>query len=123
MAFRTRYGHYEFLVMPFRLTNALTIFIDLMNRMFRDFLDQFVIVFIDDILVYLKNEKDHKTHLRLVLQRLREHKLYAKFNKCKFWLPKVGFLGHVVNNHGVSVDPEKIKVVLEWPRPTNVTEV
>ena len=122
-AFRTRYGHYEFLVMPFGLTNAPAAFMDLMNRVFRDFLDQFVIVFIDDILVYSKSEKDHKTHLRLVLQRLREHKLYAKFDKCKFWLSEVGFLGHIVNRQGISVDPEKIRAVLEWSRPTNVTEV
>ena len=83
-AFRTRYGHYEFLVMPFGLTNAPVAFMDLMNRVFRDFLDQFVIVFIDDILVYSKNKKDHETYLRLVLQQLREHKMYAKFDKCQF---------------------------------------
>ena len=114
-AFRTRYGHYEFLVIPFGFTNAPVVFMDLLNRVFKDFLDQFVIVFIDDILVYSKNEKDHKTQLKLVLQRLREHKLYAKFDKCKFWLLEVGFLGHVVNSHGISMDPKKIKVVLEWP--------
>ena len=114
---------YEFLVMPFGLTNAPAAFMDLMNRVFRDFLDQFVIVFIDDILVYSKNREEHESHLRQVLQRLRSHKLYAKFDKCKFWLSEVGFLGHIVNSKGISVDPEKVKAVLEWPRPTNVTEI
>ena len=122
-AFRTRYGHYEFLVMPFGLTSAPAAFMDLMNRVFRDFLDQFVIVFIDDILVYSKNEEDHEYHLRQVLQRLRNEKLYAKFSKCKFWLQEVGFLGHIVNSQGLSVDPEKVKAVLDWSRPTNVTEI
>ena len=86
---------------------------DLMYRVFRDFLDQFVIVFIDDILVYSKNGEDHEGHLRQVLQRLRNHKLYAKFDKCKFWLSEVRFLGHIVNNKGISVDLEKVKAVLE----------
>ena len=122
-AFRTRYGHYAFLVMPFGLTNAPAAFMDLMNRVFRDFLDQFMIVFIDDILVYSKNKEDHESHLRQVLQRLRNHKLYAKFDKCQFWLSEVGFLGHIVNSKGISVDPEKVEAVLEWPRPTNVTEI
>ena len=114
-AFHTRYGHYEFLVMPFGLTNALAAFMDLMNRVFRDFLDQFVIVFIDDILVYSKDEEEHENHLRLVLQRLREHRLYAKFVKCSFWLKEVTFLGHIVNCQGIAVDPKKVKAVLEWP--------
>ena len=122
-AFRTRYGHYEFLVMPFGLTNAPIAFMDLMNQVFRDFLDPFVIVLIDDILVYFKNRKDHEADLRLVLQRLRERKLYAKFDKCQFWLDKVAFLGHIVNRDGISVDPEKIRAVLEWPQPTTVIEV
>ena len=91
--------------------------------MFRDFLDQFVIIFIDDILVYSKNKKDHEIHMRLVLQRLREHKLYAKFDKCQFWLDEVAFLGHIVNRDGISIDPEKIRAMLEWPRPTTVTKV
>ena len=82
-----------------------------------------MIVFIDDILVYFKNREDHETHLRLVLQRLREHKLYSKFDKCQFWLDEVAFLGHIVNRDGISVDPEKIRAVLEWPRATTVTEV
>ena len=100
--------------MPFRLTNTPAAFMDLMNRVFQDYLDKFIIVFIDDILVYSKNEQEHGDHLSLVLQRLREHRLYAKFDKCKFWLKEVAFLGHVVNQSGISVDPEKISAVLEW---------
>ena len=97
IAFRMRYGHYEFLVMSFGLTNAPAAFMDLMNRVFRPFLDWFVIVFIDDILVYSRSEEEHVMHLRYVLQTLREHQLYAKFSKCKFWLDQVAFLGHVVS--------------------------
>ena len=99
-AFRTRYDHYEFMVMSFGLTNAPAAFMDLMNRVFKDFLDKFVIVFIDDILVYSSTEEEHEHHLRLVLQWLREHRLYAKFSKCEFWLPQVAFLGHVVGKDG-----------------------
>ena len=87
--FRSRYGHYEFLVMPFRLTNTPTAFMDLMNQVFRPFLDQFVIMFIDDVLVYSRSEEEHEQHLRAVLQTLREHRLFVKFNKCEFWLEKV----------------------------------
>ncbi|OMO58913.1 reverse transcriptase [Corchorus capsularis] len=122
-AFRTRYGHYEFLVMPFGLTNAPAAFMDLMNRVFKDYLDKFVVVFIDDILVYSKSMEEHGEHLRLVLQILREKKLYAKFKKCEFWLDSVAFLGHVVSKDGISVDPEKVKAIVEWSRPTNATEV
>ena len=122
-AFRTRYGHYEFLVMSFRLTNTPAAFMDLMNRVFRPFLDRFVIVFIDDILVYSKNKAEHAMHLRLVLQTLREHQLYAKFLKCEFWLEEVAFLGHVVSKEGIQVDPKKIEAITEWPSPTTVTEV
>ena len=92
-AFRTRYGHYEFVVMPFGLTNAPAAFMDLMNRVFKPFLDEFVVVFIDDILVYSKNEGDHVRHLHFMLQTLREKHLFAKFNKCEFWLDRVVFLG------------------------------
>ena len=122
-AFRTRYGHYEFLVMSFGLTNAPAAFMDLMNRVFKPFLDRFVIVFIDDILVYSKSATEHEYHLRIVLQTLRDHKLYAKFSKCEFWLDQVTFLGHVVSKDGIMVDPKKVEAVQKWPRPTTVTEI
>ena len=96
---------------------------DLMNRVFKPFLDRFVIVFIDDILVYSRNEEEHALYLRLVLQTLREHQLYAKFSKCKFWLDQVAFLGHVVSGDGIQVDPKRIEAITEWPKLTTVTEV
>ena len=108
-AFQTRYGHYEFLVMSFGLTNVPAAFMDLMNRVFRPFLDRFMIVFIDDILVYSKNKAEHAMHLRMVLQTLREHQLYAKFSKCEFWLEEVAFLGHVVSKEGIQVDPKRLR--------------
>ena len=110
-AFRTRYGHFEFTVMPFGLRNASTAFMDLMHKVFQPCLDQFVVVFIDDILIYSKSEEEHEGHLRIVLQVLRDHQLYAKFSKCDFWLTEVKFLGHVVSASSVSVDPEKVEVV------------
>ena len=110
-AFRTRYGHYEFLVMPFGLTNAPAAFMDLMNRIFQPYLDQCVVVFIDDILIYSKSKEEHENHLRVVLQLLRENQLYAKFKKCEFWLDKVGFLGHIISKEGISVDPAKIEAI------------
>ncbi|KAL0540156.1 hypothetical protein IC582_024386 [Cucumis melo] len=122
-AFRTRYGHYEFRVMPFGLTNAPAVFMDLMNRIFHRYLDQFVIVFIDDILVYSVDRESHEEHLRIVLQTLREKQLYAKFSKCEFWLEQVVFLGHVVSAKGVSVDPQKVEAVVNWERPISATEV
>ncbi|KAL6178768.1 hypothetical protein ACLB2K_050286 [Fragaria x ananassa] len=122
-AFRSRYGHYEFVVIPFRLTNASVAFMDLMNMVFSPYLDRFVIVFIDDILVYLKSEKEHVKHLRLILRTLRNAQLFAKFSKCEFWLDKVGFLGCIVSAEGVSVDPQKVKVVSNWKIPTTVTEI
>ncbi|KAL0546403.1 hypothetical protein IC582_016311 [Cucumis melo] len=122
-AFRSRYGHYEFIVMSFGLTNAPAVFMNLMNRVFREFLDTFVIVFIDDILIYSKTEAEHEEHLRIVLQTLRDNKLYAKFSKCEFWLKQVSFLGHVVSKAGVSVDPAKIEAVTGWTRPSTVSEV
>ncbi|XP_050215347.1 uncharacterized protein LOC126666355 [Mercurialis annua] len=122
-AFRTRYRHYEFLVMSFRLTNAPTAFMDLMNGVFKPFLDQFVIVFMDNIMIYSCTEEEHAHHLRLVLQTLREHQLYAKFSKCEIWLTKVAFLGHVVSQSGIKVDPKKIEAVMKWKYPNSVTEV
>ena len=110
-AFRTRYGHYEFVVMPFGLTNAPAAFMDMMNRVFRDFLDKFIVVFIDDILIYSVDRETHEEHLRLALQRLREEKLYAKFSKCEFWLSEVMFLGHIISGKGVMVDPSKVQAV------------
>ena len=122
-AFRTRYGHYEFLVMPFGLTNAPAAFMDLMNRVFRPYVDQFVVVFIDDILVYSKDAQEHEQHLRIVLETLREKKLYAKLSKCDFWLKEVSFLGHIVSAEGIRVDPAKIEAVVNWKSPQNLTEV
>ncbi|KAL5769927.1 hypothetical protein ACOSP7_014081 [Xanthoceras sorbifolium] len=122
-AFRTRYGHYEFVVMPFGLTNAPAAFMDLMNRIFRPYLDQFVVVFIDDILVYSQTAEDHDRHLRVVLQILREKQLYGKLSKCEFWLPEIAFLGHIVAAEGIKADPKKIEAIVEWKPPRNVTEV
>ena len=120
---RTRYDHYEFLVIPFELTNAPTAFMDLMNRVFSPYLDKFVIVFINEILVYSGSPEEHVEHLWIVLQILRERQLYAKFSKCQFWLDKVTFLGHVLSTEGISVDPQKIEVIVNWKLPTNVSEV
>uniref|UniRef100_A0A1U7YRA6 Uncharacterized protein LOC104247112 n=2 Tax=Nicotiana sylvestris TaxID=4096 RepID=A0A1U7YRA6_NICSY len=122
-AFRTRYGHFEFLVMSFGLTNAPAAFMDLMNTIFRPYLDVFVIVFIDDILVYSRSEAEHAGHLRIVLQTLQDRKLYAKLSKCEFWLNSVAFLGHVISDEGISVDTQKIDAVKNWPRPTTPSEV
>ncbi|KAG8503456.1 hypothetical protein CXB51_001429 [Gossypium anomalum] len=122
-AFRTRYGHYEFLVMPFGLTNAPAVFMDLMNRIFRPYLDKFVVVFIDDILIYSKDDTEHAEHLRIVLQTLRDKQLYAKFSKSEFCLREVGFLGHIVSGDGIRVDPSKISAIVDWKPPKNVTEV
>ncbi|KAJ9538993.1 hypothetical protein OSB04_031726 [Centaurea solstitialis] len=122
-AFRTRYGHYEFLVMPFGLTNAPAVFMDLMNRVCRPYLDKFVIVFIEDILIYSQSKEDHEQHLRLVLELLKAEKLYAKFSKCEFWIREVHFLGHVVNEEGIHVDPAKIEAVKKWEAPKTPTEI
>ncbi|XP_073038265.1 uncharacterized protein, partial [Primulina eburnea] len=122
-AFRTRYGHYEFMVMPFGLTNAPAIFMDLMNRVFQPYLDQFIIVFIDDILIYSKSREEHSRHLRTALQVLLDRKLFAKFSKCEFWLDRVAFLGHIISSSGVEVDPSKVEAVKEWPVPNSVTEI
>ncbi|GJV42598.1 putative reverse transcriptase domain-containing protein [Tanacetum coccineum] len=122
-AFRTRYRHFEFTVMPFGLTNAPAVFMDLMNRVCKPYLDKFVIVFIDDILIYSKTKEDHEVHLGLVLELLRKEKLYAKFSKCEFWLQEVHFLGHVVNQNGIHVDPSKIEAVKNWKTPTTPFEI
>ncbi|GKE47243.1 putative reverse transcriptase domain-containing protein, partial [Tanacetum coccineum] len=121
-AFRTRYGHFEFIVMPFGLTNAPAVFMDLMNRVCRPYLDKFVIVFIDDILIYSKTQEEHVEHLRLVLGLLKKEKLYAKFSKCEFWLREVQFLGHVINGNGIHVDPSKIEAVKNWKGPRTPIE-
>ena len=123
IAFRTRYGHYEFLVMPFELTNAPTALMDLMNRVFHPYLDQFVVVFIDDILVYSKDAQEHEQHLKIVLRILREKRLFSKLSKCDFWLKEVPFLGHIVSVEGIIVDPAKIEAIVSWKPPQNVTEV
>jgi hypothetical protein len=120
IAFTMRYGLYEYLVMSFGLTNASTHFMYLMNSVFMPELDRFVMVFIDDILVYSKSMEEH---LRIVLQWLREHQLYAKFSKCEFWIKEVLFLGHVVSPEGITVDPGKVKEVLEWKPPMTVSKV
>ena len=122
-AFRIYYGHFEFTVMPFRLTNAPAAFMDLMHRVFQPYLGQFVVVFVDDILIYSQSEWEHEYNLRIVLQLLRDHQLYAKFSKCEFWLTEVRFLGHMVSASGVSVDPEKVEAVMSWERPKSVFEI
>ncbi|GJY06294.1 putative reverse transcriptase domain-containing protein [Tanacetum coccineum] len=121
--FRTRYGHYEFQVMPFRLTNAPVIFMDLMNRVCKPYLDKFVIVFIDDILIYSKSKEEHAEHLKLILDLLKKEELYAKFSKCDFWLSKIQFLGHVIDSEGNHVDPAKIESIKDWASPKTPTEI
>jgi hypothetical protein len=122
-AFSTRYGLYEFIVMSFGLTNAPAYFMNLMNKVFMEYLDRFVVVFIDDILIYSQSDSDHEEHLRLVLQKLWDNQLYAKFSKCEFWIGEVPFLGHIISNGGISVDPAKVKEIMEWRVPTTVTEI
>ena len=109
--------------MPFGLTNAPAVFMSLMNKIFRPYLDQFVVVFIDDILVYSRSEEEHEQHLRIVLQILRENQLYAKASKCEFWLNEVKFLGHVVSKNGIVVDPTKVEAVLDWRQPKTMSEI
>ncbi|GKA97785.1 putative reverse transcriptase domain-containing protein, partial [Tanacetum coccineum] len=123
MAFRTRYGHYEFQVMPFGLTNAPAVFMDLMNRVCKPYLDKFVIIFIDDILIYSKNKEEHEEHLKIILELLKKEQLYAKFLKYEFWLESVQFLGHVINNKGVHVDLAKVEAIRNWSAPTTPMEV
>nr|GFA14338.1 putative reverse transcriptase domain-containing protein [Tanacetum cinerariifolium] len=122
-AFRTRYGHYEFCVMPFDLTNAPAVFMDLMNRVCKPYLDKFVIVFIDDILIYSKDKEEHEEHLKTILELLKREQLYAKIFKCDFWLESVQFLRHVIDSEGVHVDPAKIAAIKNWATLTTPTEV
>ncbi|GJS78985.1 putative reverse transcriptase domain-containing protein [Tanacetum coccineum] len=121
-AFRTRYGHFEFQVMPFRLNNAPAVFMDLMNRVCKPYLDKFVIMFIDDILVYSKDKEDHGKNLKIILELLKKDRLYAKFSQCDFWLDSVQLLGHVIDRNGVHVDPAKIKAIRNWDAPTMPTK-
>jgi len=122
-AFMTRYGHYEYSVMPFGVTNAPSVFMEYMNRIFHAYLDRFVVVFIDDILIYSKSEEEHVDHLKIVLQVLKEKKLYARLSKCEFWLNEVSFLGHIIYGNGIAVDPSKVDAILQWETPKSVTEV
>ena len=122
-AFRTWYGHFEFMVMPFGLTNVPAALMDLMHRVFQPYLDQFVVVFMDNILIYSPSKEEREDHSRVVLQLLRDHQLYAKFNKCEFWLIEVRFLGHIVSASSVSVDPEKVEPVMSWERPKSIFEI
>ena len=121
--FRTRYGHYEFVVVPFGLTNAPNTFMCLMNSVFTNYLDNFVLVFLDDILIYSNNEEEHEEHLRLTLKFPREHKLYAKLRKCDFYKDRIHYLGHIISKEGISVELEKIEAIMNWPNPRNVTDV
>jgi hypothetical protein len=122
-SFKTRYGHYEFIVVSFGLLNAPIVFMCLMNGVFQEYLDKFVIVFLDDIPVYSKSKKEHEHHLRMVLQVLREHQLYAKLSKCSFYQNQIHYLGHIISKEGIAVDPENIEAIRGWPTPKNVTEV
>jgi hypothetical protein len=122
-AFVLRYGLYEFTMMSFGLTNAPAYFMYMMNKVFMKYLDKFVVVFIDNILVYSRNEGEHEGHLCLVLQKLQDHKLYAKLRKCEFWLKQVAFLGHVISKGGISVDPSKVQDVLSWEAPMSVSDI
>jgi hypothetical protein len=122
-AFTTRYGLYEFLVMSFGLTNAPTYFMNLMNKVFMEYLDQFVVIFIDDILIYSSNEETHEDHLRLVLQKLRDNQLYAKFTKCDFWLKEVAFIGHIVTDSGINVDPGLISEIQNWKQAKDASKI
>jgi hypothetical protein len=122
-AFLTRYGLYEYTMTSFGLTNAPTYFMYLMSKVFMEYLDKFVVIFINDILIFSKTEEEHENHLRKVLEKLRSNQLYAKFSKCEFWLTEVAFLRHVISARGVSIDPSKVKDVLNWMPPTNASEI
>ena len=122
-AFKTRYGNFEFTMMSFGLRNAPATFMDLMHKVFQPYLDQFVVVFVDDILINSEFEEEHEGHLRIVLQILRDHQLYTKFSKCEFCLTEVRFLGHVVSASGVSIYPKKIEAIMSWEIPKSVFEI
>jgi hypothetical protein len=122
-AFVSRYGLYEYMVISFGLTNAPAYFMYLMNKVFMEYLDKFVVVFIDDILVHSRSEEEHEEHLCLALQKLRENRLYAKLSKCEFWMKQVAFLGHVISKGGISMDPSKVQDVLSWNAPTSVGDI
>jgi hypothetical protein len=122
-AFVLRYGLYEFMVLSFGLTNAATYIMYMMNKVFMEYLDKFIMVFINDILVYSRSEEEHEGHIHLVLQKLQDHKLYAKLSKCEFWLKQVAFLGHVISKRGIFVDPSKVQDVLSWKAPTSVGDI
>jgi hypothetical protein len=120
---RTRYGHYEFTVMSFGLSNAQEVFMRMMNKVSKEYLDKFVIVFLDDIFIYSGTKEEHEKHLRMVLQVFREHKLYAKLSKCIFYQKKIHYLGHIISGDGITIDLEKIEAIRGWPTPRNVTKV
>jgi hypothetical protein len=121
-SFRTRYKHYEFMVVPFGLSNSLVVFKFLMNGVFKEYLDKFVIMFLDDILIYSKVEGEHEQHLRMVPKVLRENKFYVKLSKCIFYQNKIHYLGHIISEDGITVDLENIEAIIQWPTPRNVTE-
>jgi hypothetical protein len=121
--FSSRYGLYEFIVMSIGLTNAPAYFMNLMNKVFMEYLDKFVVVFIDDILVYSKDDGEHEGHLRMVLQKLRDNRLYAKYSKCEFWLDEIPFLGHIISKGGIAVDPAKVREIVGWKIHVSVTEI
>ena len=121
--FRTRYGHYKFIVMLFGFSNKPIVFMCLLNGVFRSYLDKFVIVFLDDILIYSKSEEENEQHFRMMLQVLWENKLYAKLKKCLFYERHIHYLGHIISKEGIVVDPAKIKSNEEWPIPRNFIEV
>jgi hypothetical protein len=122
-AFTTRYGLYEFVVVSFGLTNTSAYIMNFMNKVFMEELDRFVVVFIDDILIYPETTEEHEEHLRIMLERLMQQKLYAKFSKCEFWMDKVAFLGHMLSAEGIAVDPSKVEPVTKWEQPLNMTDV
>ncbi|GJZ07540.1 putative reverse transcriptase domain-containing protein [Tanacetum coccineum] len=122
-AFKTRYSHYEIQVMAFGLTNSPAVFMDLMNRVCKPYLDKFVIVFINDILIYSKSKQEYEKHIKLILELLKKEELYAKFSKFEFWIPKVQLLGHVIDSQGIHVDPTNIESIKDWASPKTPTEI